>query len=123
MKKFDNYCVDENQTMKEAISVIQNNLSRCAIVLNSHGKMVGTFSEGDVLRAILQDVDIHSPLKKVINPSFRYLTKKNMLKAYELVKKHGITLIPVVDAKFRLKDLITIFEIMDHLIFINKKGE
>lgn len=121
MNRLKNYCVNEDQTIKDAISVIQNNLSRCVMVLNAQGKVVGTFSEGDVLRSLLQDVDVHIPLKKVINPSFHYLNENDMLKAYELVKRHGITLVPVVDDEFELKDVITIFQIMEHLVFTNRK--
>ena len=119
MKKIKEYCANERQTIKETIAIIQNNLSRCVIVLNDNGKVIGVFSEGDVLRAILNDIDIHTPLKKVISPSFRYLKDNDMLKAYNLVKSFGITLIPVVDANFNLKDVITIFDVLDHLSYKN----
>lgn len=120
MKKLQPYCVNEKYTIKEAVSVIQNNLSRCVIVLNDNQKVVGVFSEGDVLRAILQDVDMYAPLKNQIKPSFVYLSKRDIPKAYELVKKYGITLIPIVDCDYYLKDIITIFDIMDHLAYINE---
>lgn len=121
MKKLENYCVNGRQTIKEAISIIQNNFSRCVIVLNDYQKVVGVFSEGDVLRAILEDIDIHTILEKVISPSFHYLNKRDILKAYELVKKYGITLIPIVDNDFNLKSVITMFDVMDHLAVANKE--
>jgi len=121
MKKIKKYCVDEEQTIKDAISVIQNNLSRCVVVLNSKKKVVGVFSEGDVLRAILNDIDVHAPLKKVIKPSFFYLKEKNIEEAYKFVKKHGITLIPLVDTDFKLKDVFTIFDIMKHMSYAKGK--
>lgn len=121
MKRLQDFCVNQSQTIRESISVIQSNFSRCVIVLNDQQKVVGVFSEGDVLRAILGDIDVHITLRKVVKPSFYYLNEPNLSKAYELIKRYGITLIPVVDNSFNLKDVITIFDVMDHLTFVNEK--
>ncbi len=121
MRNLEKYCLREDRTIKEAVLAIQNNYSRCIVVLNSQQKVVGVFSEGDVLKAILNDINIFTPLKKVIKPSFHYLKEKDMSQAYSLIKKHGITLIPVISDSFRLKDVITIFDVMDHLVFENNE--
>jgi CBS domain-containing protein len=115
MKDIKKYCVNEMAAIKEAVSIIQNNLSRCVIVLNDNKKVVGVFSEGDVLRAIMQDIDLHTPLKKILSPTFLYLKEDDMAKAYGLVKKYGITLVPVIDDDFRLQNVITIYDVMEHL--------
>jgi len=119
MEKISKFCVNDKNTIKEAISVIQENFSRCVVVLNDDKKVVGVFSEGDILRAILQNIDLYTPLKKVISPSFLYLKERNMAKAYEFIKKYGITLIPVIDDSFNLKEVITIFDVMKYLEFVN----
>ena len=121
MKSLKKFVVTGQQTIKDAISVIQGNFSRCVIVVSDKNKVVGTFSEGDILRLILEDVELYSHIKGVINPSFRYLNKRDMLLAYQMVKKYGITLIPVVDRNFILKDVITIFQVIDQLSFNSKK--
>ena len=120
-KKLQKYCIDERRTIKEAVSTIQNSMSRCVVVLNESGKVVGVFSEGDVLRAILQNIDLYTPIRNIIKPSFHYLNRRDMLQAYNLVQNHGITMIPVIDERFVLKDVITIFDVMKHLAFINDK--
>ena len=119
MKKLDSFCIDDRRTIKEATSVIQSNLSRCAVVLNVDRKVIGVFSEGDVLRAILQDINLYTPLKNIVSPTFHYLNQHDVLKAYQLVKKYGITLVPIINDKFVLKSVITIFDVMEHLAFIN----
>lgn len=124
MKKLINYYAKEEQTIKEAMSVIQSNLSRCVIVLNKANKVVGVFSEGDVLRAILKGIDIYTPLKEVINPRFHYLKEHDIQKAYRMVKKFNITsIIPVVDRNLKLKDVITIFDVLEHLALTNEKSK
>lgn len=119
MKKLINYYVNKEQTIKDAMSVIQSNLSRCVIVLNKTNKVVGVFSEGDILRCILKGTNINTPLKEVLNSSFHYLKKTDIDKAYELIKKFGPTLIPVVNRKFKLKNVITLFDVIDHLVLKN----
>ncbi|MEM8642580.1 MAG: CBS domain-containing protein [Cyanobacteria bacterium P01_G01_bin.54] len=109
------YCVYENQTIQEAVFTIQTSLSRCVVVLNRDERVVGVFSEGDVLRAILYGVDLHTILKKQLRPSFHYLSDRNLEKTGNLIRKHGITLVPVVDASFHLQQVITIFDVLDDL--------
>ncbi len=120
MEKIKSYVVSESQTIKEAIYVIKNDHARCAIVVNKANKVIGVFSEGDVLNAFLQGIDVHASLKSVIKPSFLYLKEKDLAAAHQLIKKYGITLIPIVDNSFNLKDVITIFEVMDLLSFSKK---
>ena len=121
MGRLEKYCVHEKFTIKDAISIIQNNFSRCAIVVNDNQKVVGVFSEGDVLRAILDDIDLYTPVKRVLKPSFKYLRETDMQQACELFKKFGITMIPVIDKEFNLLNVITIFDIMDRLGILNDK--
>lgn len=121
MKKLINYYVNDTRTIKDAMTVIQSNLSRCVIVVNDGNKVVGVVSEGDILRAILSGISIGSPLRPVINTSFCYLKENNMEEAYVLMKRLGPTLIPVIDQDFMLKDVITSFDIMEHLVLIKGK--
>src|SRR5690242_3053807 len=119
MDKLEKYCVNDKATIKDAISVIQGSFSRCAIVLNDNKKVTGVFSEGDVLRSILEDVDLFTPIKRVMKPSFKYMRDVNMAEACELFKKYGITLIPVIDNEFNLVNVITVFDIMDRMEIVN----
>lgn len=107
----DEYCVSEAATMRDAITVIQNNGSRCAIVRAASGKVVGVFSEGDVLRALLRGTDIHAPLRNLVRPSFIYLGERNLERARAHFRE-GLSLVPVIDAEFRLTDVLTIQDVL-----------
>lgn len=117
MKSINEYVVHEKQPIKEAIKVIKGNLSRCSVVVNDANKVVGVFSEGDVLSAILNDVDLLVPVKKVLKPSFLSLESRDMKKALALVKKHGISLVPVINESYELTGVITILELLEKLDF------
>ncbi len=115
MPILEDYCVGERQTIVEAISAITENLSRCVVVCGDSGKVIGIVSEGDILRYILEGVDLHAPVYKLVSPAFHYLNDRDMQKACELVREHGITLIPIVDDDFYLCDTVTIFDVLEHL--------
>jgi CBS domain-containing protein len=93
--------------MKEAIALIGKNNSRCVIVVNARDTVVGVFSEGDVLRAILGGTDVHTPLRSLIKPSFRYLQRRDLAAARTMLLS-GITLIPILDKNFHLRGVLTL---------------
>jgi CBS domain-containing protein len=115
MKKKYKYTVEQSQRIMDAISVIQGNLTRCVVVVNADQTVVGVFSEGDVLRTVLQGTDLYTPLSTVVKPFFRYMNERDMCQAMQLFKEYGITLIPVLTEDFKLKDIITIFDIMNNV--------
>lgn len=110
MNNLDDFSIRDSATVRDAIALIQKNNSRCVIVLGAERKAVGAFSEGDVLRAILAGIDVHTPLKSLIRPSFRYLHKRDVAEARKLILG-GITLVPVLDADFRLVDVLTLRDV------------
>ena len=110
MNNLDNFAIRDTATMHDAIALIQKNNSRCVVVLGVERKVVGVFSEGDVLRAILNGVDVHAPLKTLIRPSFRFLRSRDLAEARRLFFG-GITLVPVIDAEFRLTDVLTLRDV------------
>jgi len=114
MRRLRDFAIDESQTIKAAISLIQKNETRCVIVVTGEDKVIGTFSEGDVLRAILSGIDIHTPLKKVVRPTFIYLREQNLTKARKYFLQ-GLTLVPVVDEDFVLKGVVTVFDYFTEL--------
>lgn len=95
----------------DGMEVIKRNHSRCAIVVSGE-KVVGVISEGDILRALLRSTDVHAPVADWVNHSFKFLTSRDTASALELMRTHGITLVPILDRDFRLTDVITLFDVL-----------
>ncbi|HLH31872.1 MAG TPA: CBS domain-containing protein [Terriglobia bacterium] len=114
MRSLDPFLVEENATIKEAILQIEQNNCRCVVVVGRGKKrtVTGVFSQGDVLRAILDGVDVHTPLNRVVSPTFKYLKSRDLAKAADYIRR-GLTLVPVLDNSYVLKDVITFFDVMD----------
>ena len=109
-KKLESFLVRDSSSIKDAITLIQKNESRCVVVIGNHGKAVGVFSEGDVLRAILEGVEIHAPLRNLIKPSFRYLHSRDLGAARKLFLG-GITLVPILNQEFIVEDVLTLKDV------------
>ena len=105
--------VYEGQTILDAVRVIEANFVRCAVVVNEEDKVVGVFSEGDVMRALLRGVDMHVQLQQCLPGNFHYLKDEDYPAALRLFRKKGITLLPILDDEFKLHDVITVYDIWE----------
>ncbi len=98
----------------DAVQAIKENKNRCVVVV-SGDKVVGVLSEGDVMRALLHGADVHSPLEVWISHDFKFLSDANDVGALELMRCYGITLVPVLDVDFSLRDVVTLADILQRV--------
>lgn len=103
-------------TVLDAADKIDRNHLRCVFVVEGE-KVIGVCSQGDIIRMLLHGGSEYTPVEKVMKHSFMYLHEKDWKKAFELIKQFGITVIPILDEDFRLKDMITLPMIMEKMVF------
>jgi CBS domain-containing protein len=109
------YCVRDTYTIKEVIDQFEKNHERASIILNANKKVIGIISQGDIIRALSDNIDIYTYITTIVKPSFLYLEKRNMEMAYKIFKEKMITLLPIIDEDFKLQDIITIRDIYQYL--------
>ena len=81
MKTFEDYLVNENATIKEALVIIKNNKSRHALLATEDSKIVGIVSEGDIIDALLKGSDLLSKVARLLtNHSYIYHLRMQMIK-------------------------------------------
>lgn len=105
------YTVEASGTLLDAAQTIQKNRSRAAIAVDQ-GKAVGIVSEGDLLRALLQGATIYADVENFIRRDFTFFHERDEAKALAQFQAKGFTLIPVVDAEFRVTDVILLRDIL-----------
>lgn len=115
MNDINLFTLDADHTLIDAANVISKNYARCVVVMQGD-KVIGVLSEGDILRALIQNASTLSPIKTFVNHNFKMLTEKSISKAAEFIKEYGITLIPIVDKDLKLLDVITLQDVMDELV-------
>ncbi len=111
MNASEEFTVSDDSTILHVIEKIAKNGCRAVVVLKQD-VVIGILSEGDIIRALLRGIDIHAPLSGIVQPSFKYLKETNLNEAFDLFKKYAISLIPVVNEKFHLMNVITLRDVL-----------
>ena len=106
-----NYLIQEYKTIKEALIKLENNKSKCLIVIDKRSVLKGTLTDGDIRRAMLQKASLTSSIKKYIKKKPIHLDNRKISKKYthDLIKKikdDNIDLIPIIDKDFKVKEII-----------------
>ena len=114
----NNYLVNINNAIKEALIKLEQNKGKCLIVVDKNNYLKGTLTDGDVRRALLNGADINSNIKKFIrikpfyikingtnNESYE-LGNKSSKEIIKKTKNEHIDIIPVVDEKKKVKKII-----------------
>lgn len=103
------FIVEESETIDYVIKKILFNSKRTVLVKSKNNKIIGTISEGDVLRSILQKKNLNSPASKIMNKSFKYLIGKiEKEKAKKIFITNNVNILPILTRDFRLIKLITL---------------
>jgi len=113
--------IPQEARLIDAIQIIKENHNRCVIV-QSGDKVVGVLSEGDVMRALLRGADIHSPLEDWVSRDFKFLARLDYREALNLMRKYGITMIPVLDQNFGLLDIVTLVDVLQRVELRDDRG-
>jgi len=109
--KFSEYIISINTPIITAIIKIQNN-PRDDLLVEKEGKIIGTISSGDLLRAILEKKNLDTSIRTAVNYNFKFLKKKSYSDAKKIFLSYGINLIPILDKNFKLKSIIKLNEIL-----------
>ena len=71
------YCVSSGAIVKDAIKTLNAQKGKIVIVLNSENVVVGTITDGDIRRALLDGITVDYPVEKVMNKDFLFIRQEN----------------------------------------------
>lgn len=101
------YSIGSCATILEAIKKIEKNKRRFVIVLHEN-KLVGTLTDGDIRRALIQGYSLNDNIKNVINLSFEFLYCTDTFDTIvSKFKSNKITFLPIVNNQNELVNVIT----------------
>lgn len=100
------YVIDSSSRLKDAMAAIEENRHRSLIVVSSGDVVAGTLSDGDIRKALLDGRLMVAPVRDLMNTNFISLRREETGRAREIFAETHIFLIPVVDERSRLLDVI-----------------
>lgn len=98
--------VRDTATIQAAMLSIDLNTHRTVIVVNDNNVVVGTLSDGDIRKALLDGRLLTTPVNRVMNADFTALTQSDRDRAGEIFAESHIFLIPVIDEHGKLVDIL-----------------
>lgn len=118
MKKIDNIKIALSSTINEALKIIDNGRMQIALVVDEKNMLLGTLTDGDIRRGLLNGLDLNSSIENIIfkKPitALSSYTKEEILK---LAISKNLNQIPIVDDSNKV---LGIYEIK-HIIKQKKK--
>ena len=111
---YKKFLVYESASLEETLRLILSNSRRTVMVLAKNKKIMGTISEGDILRSKLEKKNLSAPACAVMNKSFKYLINKKDIKvAKKIFIKFNINILPVLNKNFHLLSVITLDDLLN----------
>jgi dTDP-glucose pyrophosphorylase len=96
---FKSHCIIETASIIEAMKMI-NNLSGGALtlfVVNQNNQMVGTLTDGDIRRGLINGFALDDKISNITLKSFNYIDGNPDPKKIKEIKNLGIRLLPTLD--------------------------
>ena len=104
-----NFVVTEGTTIKDAMAAITDNHRGAVAIVSEAGNLVGVVSDGDIRRALVKNVSLHSSVSDIAN-----LNPVTILDEPDYQKKCvgifqdnvAVHMLPVVDGNNKLVDIV-----------------
>ncbi len=109
MRTIKDVFVSPDMPILGALQHIQKGAAQIVLVVDDAGRLIGTVTDGDVRRGILNRVVLDAPVSSVMNRSpitVAHDTTRD--EALALMQRRGIHQLPVIDRERRVVDLITL---------------
>ena len=121
MKDIENIIINEDTLIKEALEIIDKSSKQICLVLDKNRKLLGTISDGDIRRALLNNISLNESVQNVYfrNPTVANIndSKETILNICTIKKIHQI---PIVDNDNNIVGLEILDELIGHYSKKNK---
>jgi dTDP-glucose pyrophosphorylase/CBS domain-containing protein len=113
MKFIDNIktiIIKPDTFIKKAINIINKNGVGIVVVVDQKKRLLGTITDGDIRRAILNNIDLFDNVQKIMNPNPTSINEKDVSTEYikKIFYKTKLHHLPILDNKGTFIDLVTI---------------
>lgn len=128
MKNWQTTLLPPTATIRDAMRSLDKGSLRIVLVCDAEKRLLGTVTDGDTRRGLLADANMHDPVTKVMNATpISVLASVRREQRLELMKRHDLTAIPILDADGRVLNVETLHQAMqperrDNPVFIMAGG-
>ena len=106
--------VAPDQSIQAALAAIEGSPGKIALVVDTNGRLLGTATDGDIRRALLNRISLDQPVSKAMNPAPHtagpHERSEDIL---ALMRRDKLRHIPVVDSEGKVIGLETLEECLE----------
>ena len=126
----DKYIIKCNSSIIEALKRLNNlhSVSMTLFVVDDENRMVGTLTDGDVRRALIKGISPNSVVLCAMHKEYNFISNNEDLEQLRIMRRKGISLIPVLDSERHIVEVIDLTEYksalpVDAVLMAGGKGE
>lgn len=128
MNDFQEIKLSLTASIRDAMRCIDRGSLRICLLVNDQNQLLGTVTDGDIRRALLDDANMDDTVSMVMNKKPVTATEGySREERLQLMNQHDLTAIPIVDGKNKVVGLETLHQAMtpekrDNPVFIMAGG-
>ena len=104
--KFKHMILSHSESAEEALKIINTAELKFALVVDDNNKLIGTITDGDIRRFLLDGHKINSNAALAMNSNPITGNQNNsVIELNELMQKNSIFAIPILDSESRIIDI------------------
>lgn len=124
------YTINHKAPIRRALKMLNevHSQSMTLFVLDDDSRMVGTLTDGDIRRALIDGADVDCEICNAMHRSFSYLKSRDEVATLKRLRNRNIFLVPILDDDMRITDIIDMKAQksalpMDAVLMAGGKGE
>jgi len=110
--KYDSNIIDDSFTIRMALAKLNNLVYKDSLtlfVINNTHQLIGTITDGDIRRGLLDGLTLDDNINTVVHTNFRFLKASNIaLEELAKFKEKEISLIPIINDEGQIKRIINL---------------
>lgn len=106
----NNLCIDENMSIRQSIKRLDETGRKILLVTTNDNILLGTITDGDIRRWILQSGNFEEKVTKIMNVQPTVLDVKEKYKAKKVMDEKCISALPLVNDKNMVVDIVFLNE-------------
>jgi len=98
---------EEARAALRMLDTLKNAISRTLFIADGEDKIVGSLTDGDIRRGLLNGLEISQPIQLFMNKEFRFIREgEDNIATLKNYRKNKYGLIPLLDADGRIKKVL-----------------
>ena len=105
--------ISPTQTLRNALSTLNDGVLKLVLVVDEKKSLIGTLTDGDVRRGILNGFSLDDSVKKIMNQNFKYAKSTDKKeKVLRIMREYSLRQIPVLDSEKRVLRILLFKDII-----------